>query len=203
MLLVAYAEGPAWWELLLSTTSRLEENELKKTLLVLGCCAAIASAEVVVGDKTDPIDGHRNVILAIEGDGVFSSATEKPTLAVSCEVRRGKAHKPRLVLDAKTVIVDRVTGGRGEYSALLHAEMVHIEYRFDQDAKPHLANWVKFPRPGSIWSFDNGFFQKMLGPSKKVYVQIATFQGGAATVGFDLTGFAEAFSKQDVCKDAK
>jgi hypothetical protein len=171
---------------------------MKKTLLILGCCAAIASAEVAVKDTTDPIDGHRNVILGIEGDAVFSSATKKPTLALACEVWRGKGHKPRILLDARAIVVGHATGTRGAHAPF------RVEYRFEGDPKPRIGSWVESTRPGllwnpDVWPYDRGFFQKMLS-SKRVYIKVETFQAGAATVGFDLTGFAEAFAKQEACK---
>jgi hypothetical protein len=177
-----------------------------KKLVLLGTMfwmAAIASAEVTVGDKTDPIDGSRLVTLMIRGDVAYSG-NNLPVLSVACRVRKGKAlPRPRILLDTATVAVDRITGGRGQYSAVLRGEMIHVEHRFDQDPKPHMMAWVNTSNPGILWTFDKTFLHNMLGPSKKVFIQVASYGAGAATVGFDLTGFAEAFAKQDACEAAK
>ena len=62
---------------------------------MVGIMAMIASAEVVVHEQTDPLDGTRTAALGMLGDKPYGGAGELPILTVVCRARkrcRSQAH---------------------------------------------------------------------------------------------------------------
>src|SRR5438132_1159317 len=121
---------------------------MKRLLFALLVTACVVTAEVIVNDTTDPVDGSRIVVLGVSGDKPFPGAVGNPMLSIVCQdIQRKNKHrlKPRLMLATQTIPLD--------IRGLEITNMwVQSEIRFEGNNDSEIMLWFRIPNgdPGIL-----------------------------------------------------